>query len=60
MHARKYAVTLTVLALNSTFLGAADPAFGSHEGEHSTLWFHDDDGALKRGRIVDVYLSPLP
>lgn len=49
-----------VVALDLHDAAPARVPFGSHEGEHSTLWFHDDDGVLQRGRIVDVYLSPLP
>jgi hypothetical protein len=33
--------------------------FGSHEGEQASLWYRDG-AAVRRGRVVDVYLAPLP
>lgn len=51
-----------VVAIDLAYLTPADAALGSHEGEHATIWVRgaDGDGQLRRGRIVDVYLAPLP
>lgn len=52
-----------IVALELAYTTPEPAAFGSYEGEHSSLSFRavgDRAGELRRGRIVDVYLAPLP
>jgi hypothetical protein len=50
-----------VVALELAYVTASDPPFGSHEGETASVWFRaPGGGGLRRGRLVDVYLAPLP
>ena len=35
-------------------------AFGSHEGERASIAYRTAAGELRRGRIIDVYLAPMP
>lgn len=48
-----------VVAIDLAYATPDDPAPGSHEGEHATIWTRGTDGQLRRGRIVDVYLAPI-
>ena len=49
-----------VVALDVDFAPKPPHAFGSHEGEVATMVYRADGGAPRRGRIVDVYLAPMP
>jgi hypothetical protein len=49
-----------IVSLDVELAPERDHAFGSHEGEHAALAYRTRDGQLHRGRIVDVYLAPLP
>jgi len=49
-----------VLAIDLAYLTPASVPFGSHEGEHATITLRGPSGPVRRGRIVDVYLAPLP
>ena len=49
-----------IVALEVTYVTKPDHAFGSHEGETASLWFRGPSGTLRRGRLIDVYLAPLP
>jgi hypothetical protein len=48
-----------IVSLQLDDVSAPNAVFGSHEGERADVWFRGD-GALQRGRIVDVYLAPMP
>jgi len=48
------------VAIDLGYATPAGPAHGSHEGEHATLWVRGPSGPQRRGRVVDVYLAPLP
>jgi len=49
-----------VVAIELAYATPKEVAVGSHEGEHATMWTRGPDGARQRGRVVDVYLAPLP
>lgn len=49
-----------VLSIDLAYATSASAPFGSHEGEHATISVKDANGQVRRGRIVDVYLAPLP
>ncbi len=49
-----------IVALELAYVTKPDHPFGSHEGETAKLWFRAPGGGLRRGRLIDVYLAPLP
>jgi hypothetical protein len=55
--------SLASVGVVSIDLRASTPSitpFGSHEGERASVAFVREDGVMRRGRVVDVYLAPLP
>jgi hypothetical protein len=49
-----------IVSLQVDFAAKPDHAFGSHEGETAGVSFRSPSGELRRGRVVDVYLAPMP
>jgi hypothetical protein len=49
-----------VVALELSYTSVVPPVSGSYEGEHAGVAFRDARGALRRGRVVDVYLEAMP
>jgi hypothetical protein len=49
-----------IVAIELGYRTPAVTAPGSHEGEQATLWQRGPNGPQPRGRVVDVYLAPLP
>lgn len=49
-----------VLSIDLAWTSSRSNLVGSHEGEHATIELVDQSSRLKKGRVVDVYLAPLP
>jgi hypothetical protein len=49
-----------IVSLDLRYARPVDTPFGSHEGETASMPWRDPDGTEHRGRLVDVYLAPLP
>jgi hypothetical protein len=49
-----------IVSLQVDFTSKPEHGFGSYEGETASVAFRAPGGQLRRGRIVDVYLAPMP
>jgi hypothetical protein len=52
---------LGVVAIELDYRTLTSHTPGSYEGEQATIWYRTTEGdTIRRGRIVDVHLAPLP